>query len=211
MLKPGNKGLGFGVGNEPLPALFSSLYCDIVATDIGNNTEQAELWRQSDQYSGTLDKLHRSDICDMGTFKNHVVYRPVDMNNLPADLTDFDFTWSSCAFEHLGSISHGIEFIINQMRCLKKGGWAVHTTEFNLTSNQDTIESKDLVLFRRKDLEKLIDILATKGYYVEELDTSIGFTKNDFFVDRPPYKLKTHLKLSVGDYVSTSIILIIRK
>jgi hypothetical protein len=133
------------------------------------------------------------------------------MRNIPESLRDFDFTWSSCAFEHLGSIQNGINFIVNQMSCLKEGGWAVHTTEFNLTSNERTLEGKDLVFFRRSDIEHLIELLNQKGYFVEELDTSVGLTKSDYFVDVPPYSYSPHLKLRMGNYVITSIILIIRK
>jgi len=30
---------------------------------------------------------------------------------LPADLTGFDFCWSICALEHLGTIAQGLDFI----------------------------------------------------------------------------------------------------
>ena len=50
--------------------------------------------------------------------------------------------WSSCSLEHLGSISHGIEFILNSLKCLKQHGVAVHTTEFNLSSNEETLNEK---------------------------------------------------------------------
>ncbi len=36
-----------------------------------------------------------------------VQYRYVDMSEIPDDLTGFDFTWSSCAFEHLGDLAAG--------------------------------------------------------------------------------------------------------
>lgn len=211
ILKPGNKGLGFAVGNEPLPALFASFQCNIVATDIGINTQEAKLWGTSGEHLNNINNLRRNDICKSDIFNKFVSYRPVDMNQIPSDLKDFDFVWSTCAFEHLGSISNGMDFVINSMGCLKNGGWAVHTTEFNLTSNVNTFESENLVLFRRKDIEHLISILHEKGYFVEELDTSVGLTKNDYFVNQPPYRKKIHLKLRVDNYVTTSLILIIRK
>ena len=34
----------------------------------------------------------------------------------------FDFVWSACAFEHLGSILNGLEFVVNSVKCLKPGG-----------------------------------------------------------------------------------------
>ena len=52
------------------------------------------------------------------------------MNHLPDDLRGFDFTWSSCALEHLGTLAAGADFVVAQMDCLRPGGVAVHTTEF---------------------------------------------------------------------------------
>ena len=48
-----------------------------------------------------------------------------------------------------------MDFVINSMRVLKPGGVAVHTTEFNLSSNDDTIEARDLCVYRRRDIELL--------------------------------------------------------
>jgi hypothetical protein len=211
MLESGKKGLGFGVGNEPLPALFASHECHILATDIGENTSRAKIWGLSGQHLNELKNLNKNKICEPNIFEKYVSYRPVDMNAVPSDLRDFDFLWSSCAFEHLGSITKGIDFVVNSMDCLKKGGWAIHTTEFNLTSNDNTFEAENLVLYRRRDIEQLISVLKNRGHFVEELDTSIGLTKKDYFVNQPPYIKKTHLKIRIDNYVSTSLILIIRK
>ena len=68
---------------------------------------------------------------------------------------DFHFTWSSRYFEHLGSIDRGLAFIKEQMKCLRRGGVAVHTTEFNVGSNHETIDHEATVLFRRRDLQRL--------------------------------------------------------
>jgi hypothetical protein len=212
MITEGKRGLGFGVGKEPLPSLFASRHCYITATDINADSQKAKLWQKTEEHSSQLQELFRKDICDFNTFEKYVSFQSVDMNEIPVDLTDFDFTWSSCAFEHLGSIQKGIDFVINQMSCLKKGGWAVHTTEFNLTSNNHTFETENLVLFRRRDIEQLIDILNKKGFYVEELDTSVGLSDNDFFIDYPPFKQhKSHLKVRFNHFITTSLVLIIQK
>jgi cyclopropane fatty-acyl-phospholipid synthase-like methyltransferase len=34
-------------------------------------------------------------------------FRRADMNAMPDTLGQFDFVWSACAFEHLGSIRQG--------------------------------------------------------------------------------------------------------
>jgi len=61
------------------------------------------------------------------------------MNAAPSDLSDFDFCWSASAFEHFGSIDQGLAFIERIIECLKPGGRAVHTTELNVSSNDDTV------------------------------------------------------------------------
>ena len=92
------------------------------------------------------------------------------MRQLPPDLDGFNFTWSACAFEHLGSIKLGQEFIQNQMHCLRPGGVAVHTTEYNVLSNADTISEGETVLFRRRDVERIVKHL--KGGAITSTSTS---------------------------------------
>lgn len=48
-LKPGNKGLVFGVGVEPLPSLFASMGCEILATDLDINEGYSKKWKDADQ------------------------------------------------------------------------------------------------------------------------------------------------------------------
>ena len=105
------------------------------------------------------------------------------------------------------------KFIEEQMKCLKPGGIAVHTTEFNLTSNEDTIESPLLSIYRLQDIEKICRLLIQKGYHVEPIDTFTGNHKLDKYVDKPPYAVldSFDLRLTLGRYVSTSIALIIKK
>jgi 2-polyprenyl-3-methyl-5-hydroxy-6-metoxy-1,4-benzoquinol methylase len=44
VLRPGSRGLGFGVGQEPLVALFASLGCSVVATDMAPDAAVAAGW-----------------------------------------------------------------------------------------------------------------------------------------------------------------------
>ncbi|MFC7553839.1 methyltransferase domain-containing protein [Pseudoroseomonas wenyumeiae] len=63
-------------------------------------------------------------------------FRAVDMTRIPRDLHgQFDLVWSACALEHLGSLRAGENFILEAMRCLKPGGIAIHTTEFDLDAD----------------------------------------------------------------------------
>jgi hypothetical protein len=211
MLQPGKRGLGFAVGLEPLPALFASMGCEILASDLPTGDERASVWNETAQWAPGLEKLNTLGICPPDDFARRVKFRGIDMNKIPRDVTGFDFTWSSCSFEHCGSIQLGSEFIWNQMECLKPGGIAVHTTEFNLSSNDETLSSGTTVIFRRRDIEQMVERLRAAGHSVEPLDLSVGSHELDNYVDEEPYTQKRHLRLHLGKWASTSIGLIIRK
>ena len=211
MLAEGKRGLAFAVGQEPLPSLFASMGCQIMATDLDAPDYESKGWDKAGQHPGAIETLNRRGLCDPTEFAQRVAYRPVDMNAIPDDLTGFDFTWSSCSFEHCGSIELGQQFIWRQMDCLKPGGVAVHTTEFNLTSNDRTREKGNTVIFRRRDIEAIVRRLRDDGHEVEPLDLDIGLNGTDLEFDRLPHSLDRHLKLEWRSYVTTSIGLIIRK
>jgi hypothetical protein len=52
------------------------------------------------------------------------------------------------------------------MKCLRTGGVAVHTTEFNLSSDAETLEDPGCVIFRKRDMEQLRNELEADGYLV---------------------------------------------
>jgi hypothetical protein len=212
MLAEGKRGLGFAVGEEPLPALFASRGCSIVATDLEAADSRAQVWADTAQLAVSVDKLERPGICDPELFRERVSFRPVDMNRIPPDLINFDFTWSSCSFEHCGTIQLGLDFVVNQMQCLKPGGVAVHTTEFNLTSDDKTLTDGGTVIFRHRDISDLVRRLEQSGHFVEPLAYSLGTTPADMHIDTFPYAEAPHLKLLLAErFVSTSIALIITK
>ncbi|MBQ9539216.1 MAG: methyltransferase type 11 [Treponema sp.] len=212
-LEDGKKGIVFGVGEEHLPDLFASFGCHILATDLNLNESAAKGWIDTNQNAaGDLEKLRHKKICDRQTFYSRVTYRDVNMNDIPNDITGYDFCCSTCALEHLGSLRHGMDFIKNSLNTLKPGGTAVHTTEYNLYSNEDTLETEGLSLYRRKDIEQLIKELSDEGHYVYPMDWHLGTGIVDHFIDLPPYDRKTmHLRLAIDRFPCTSIGLIIRK
>ena len=212
LLRRGRRGLGFGVGKEPLTALFAGLGCEVVATDMDEEQSRREGWHwtEDNQHAAGLAALNERGLCDPEAFRRRVSFRVVDMNAIPADLRDFDFTWSACSLEHLGSIARGQDFLDNQMRCLRPGGVAVHTTEFNCSSEAETLDHFPTVLFRRCDIEAIADRLRAAGHAIG-LDFDRGDGLADGFVDVPPYTFNPQLKLEVGAFVTTSIGLIIEK
>ena len=212
MLMPGRRGLGFAVGEEPLPSVMAKMGCSILASDLDAEDKRAKVWAATAQLASTLDGLNKRGLCDNKEFRKLVSFRAIDMNEIPPDVRDFDFTWSSCSFEHCGSLELGKRFIQNQMNCLKPGGVGVHTTEFNLSSLDDTIEEGTTVIFRRRDIEELITELANDGHKVETLQLDAGSSHEDSYIDLFPYSDNVHLKLQLFDrYVSTSVALIIQK
>jgi SAM-dependent methyltransferase len=209
MLRSGRRGCGFGVGQEPLPALFASLGCEVLATDAPVGVA-ADLWRESNQHAASLEELNARNLLPRSEFQARVGFRAVDMTRLPEDLGAFDFLWSSCALEHLGGLPQGVEFIGNICRHLKPGGVAVHTTEFNVWSNDETIDRGPVVLFRRRDVEEMQRRASDAGCRMLEPDFGTGSGPLDLYADRAPYGTP-HLKLAFGPFVTTSFLMIVEK
>lgn len=210
-IKPGSRGLCFGSGKEPLPALFAKQGCQVVATDAPVEVSDGQ-WGLSGQHALGIQDLLRLDILEEEIFRDRVSFQPCDMNHISDDLKDFDFCWSACCLEHLGSLRHGLDFIINSVeKTLKPGGFACHTTELNLSSNSDTLEEPGLSLYRKKDLEILANELTRMGHKVSNILIRQGASPVDHYVDVPPYEAGHHLKIMAGKYVTTSVGLIIKK
>lgn len=213
-LQPGMRGLGFAVGTEPLPALFASMGCTVVATDLDPNTEvngvaSAADWASTNQHATSVNVLNADGICPAAEFAQRVSFRYADMNHVPAEFTGFDFVWSSCAIEHVGSLDLSKRAVREMMKCLKPGGVAVHTTEFNVMSNEDTFTDGPAVIWRKRDLEVIERELRREGHKVEPFMLTSGEHDADKHVDQPPYKQDVHLKLQLGPHVATSVGIII--
>jgi SAM-dependent methyltransferase len=211
LLTSANQGLGFAVGEEPLSSLFASRGVDIVATDLATEEAQKIGWVDSGEHASGMAILNKRNLCDPELFNEHVKFQFCNMNYIP-DTFDgkFDFVWSACALEHLGSIKLGQEFVYNSMKCLKPGGVALHTTEYNISSKTDTVDNEGTVIYRQCDIQEIIDTLIRQGHSVE-MDWDEGNGVADQFIDVAPYVHNPHLKLQIGKYVTTSIGLIIRK
>lgn len=211
-LLPDARGLVFAVGQEPLPSVMAKLGCKIVATDQAPEAAAASGWGLGNMYSAQLDTLHHTRVVDGDAFFANVRFEHADMNDIPGHFASkFDFCWSSCALEHLGSLEHGMRFVENSIDTLRPGGVAVHTTEYNLSSNGVTTETLGTSLYRRRDIDELVARLERKGHSVEPIDWTVGRGFAERVVDRTPYRQSPHLKLSYEGYDCTSIGLIIRK
>ena len=87
----------------------------------------------------------------------------------------------------------------------------MHTTEYNLSSNENTQEDPSGYVFRKKDIEQIMEKITRLGHYVYPIDFRQGIQPCDKFVDEYPYKENLHLRLRLQSYAATSLGLIIRK
>ena len=210
MLQTGRTGLGFAVGQEPLTATFASMGCDVLATDL--EFEKAELgeWTKTHQHAASLDHLNLRGICPPAQLLERVRFRYVDIRSIPDDLGAFDFLWSACSLEHLGSLALGETFIWKSLELLKPGGVAVYTTEYNLQSNTATVADGPSVIYRQRDIRRIAYDLSAAGYEID-VDYTLGSDWGDRHVESPPYRHDVHLRLFVKGFETTSIGLIVMK
>jgi SAM-dependent methyltransferase len=215
LMKPGRTALGFGVGNEPLPAVFVSRGLNVVATDQG--AESGDRWASTGELMTGLSGLFRSGLITDEELASHVEVRNVDMNNVPPDLGTFDVIWSSCVIEHLGSPARGLEFVLESCRLLAPGGIAVHTTELELTRRGNTADYGNCAVYRLVDLrefaKRLSDVDCTSNFnFTVPMDTSEDRWISLVAVEgeSAPSDI-AHLKLAIGESVSTSFGLLIRR
>lgn len=204
--------LGFGIGREPMAAWFANHCCRVLATDLPLE-EVTDAWRNDEhmQHAGNIFDIPRKSICSEQTFNSHVQFRPVDMRDIPEDLLrgEFDMTWSCGSLEHIGGINAGLEFFRTQMECLLPRGLAVHTTEFNCISNDETVDEEDLCLFREQDFRLLEEQLKEDGHLLWPLKLKVGSSPEDQMVDKPPYENPVHINCAINnEWVTTSVVLV---
>ncbi len=193
--KIGGHGLGFGVGQEPIVPVLLRHGARLLVSDLCDEEAQARGWSRM-----------KFDVESTGALS----FRFVDMNEIQADLRGFDFLWSCGSLEHIGGLDHGMRFIENAMNCLRNGGFAVHTTEFTLTSNDTTYDTPALSFYRERDIVALAKRLREKGY-VLELNLNRGDHELDriVFAEPPPWELS--LKETICGHTITSMVLVIHK
>ncbi len=210
MLEPGRKGLGFGVGREPLAAAFASRGASVLGTDLAAEAREVMGWAHSDQHASNVESMQRPDTCDPEQFRKLVTWRAVDMREIPNDLRGFDFCWSACSLEHLGTMEAGWDFVKSSIATLKPGGIAVHTTEYNLSSNDETVEVGPTVIYRERDVLRLKDELEAAGHEVAAVDLRRGDSFLDQYVDVPPWADEPVIRFLLGGYTLTSVAVVVR-
>jgi len=223
-LVAGKRGLGFGCGIEPIPSYLASRDIAVTVTDLPPQQASQMGWQSTNQYTASLDHAFHAPLVEREKFDKYVDFKYVDMNAIPATLRDYDFCWSICALEHVGSIDLGLRFIENSLETVRSGGVAVHTTEYNYGTGDVTLDNASTVLFQRRHFTELAERLKARGHFVAPLDFAVGEKVLDRFIDVPPYahdmadfqraswiNNNFHLKLALASFPSTCFGLIIRK
>jgi SAM-dependent methyltransferase len=211
LYRAGARGIGFGVGSEPLAAAFARGGVDVVATD--QPADQGRAWDRTGQLMHGLANLSYPHIVDDEELARRVTVRPVDMNELPADLGQFDFTWSSCVIEHLGSPALGLEFVRKSASLLRPGGVGIHTTEMELVPRETTMDYGHCAVYRPDDLLGLEQQLLADGFDVDfNLHVPMDSPEDRFISPaNPKIPDPSHLKLAIGDSISTSFGIVVRR
>lgn len=226
LLREGVSGLGFGCGEEPMASYLACRGARVTVTDLDPERAKGLGWMETGQHTSAPDQAFRPELVSREVFERLVTLEYVDMNDIPARLDGrFDFCWSICAFEHLGSIDRGLRFVERSMDTLRDGGLAIHTSELSYFDGSPDVESGSTVLFRRRDYEELASRLGQAGHEVATIDFDVGADPLDQFIDVPPYSWGSvaaqrlgrvgedvaHLKLSVSGSPSTCFGIAVRK
>lgn len=213
ILEAGRRAVGFGVGQEPIPAALAHIGLSVLATDLEAGDEASTAWAAGGQHMSGLHALSRPEVVPDDVLERRVSTRSVDMNAVPDDLGRFDLIWSSCAVEHLGSPEAGFDFILRTLDLLEPGGLSVHTTELELTPRDATADYGNMAVYRKEDLDGLAERIRTRGFEVETNWYVSMDAPADRWISLPPYPHDdpAHLKLVISDSVSTSVGLIVSR
>lgn len=210
LVGPGRRGVGFGATDTPLPAVLAAHGVAVLATQADPARARALGPAALGWPAEAAPELNSRQICPDHALQRLVTVGVIDPGATAPPGDGFDFCWSGGLCEHLGSIRAGLDFIEQAMAWIRPGGWAVHITEYNCTSDLETVQEGVTVLFRRQDIEALAQRLRGCGHEVQ-LTFNLGDSPVDRHVDLPPFCEDRHLKLKIGDFASTSFGLLIRK
>jgi SAM-dependent methyltransferase len=201
--------LGFGVGNEPIPAYFASKRVKVTATDYIEGPS-ADAWSGTNQLLN-IENLVRPEICSVEIFNTFTAVENVDMNSIPSVFDNqFDLCYSLCSLGHIGGFSNGRNFILESLNVLKPGGIAIHTFEMDL-GNLERYEQPDHTIFLKEDVISIIEEAKSLGFEVKKyvLEQGDGYLEN--YLDQYPFGSSPHLFLDLNGRQCLPTVLIIKK
>jgi hypothetical protein len=73
--------------------------------------------------------------------------------------------------------------------------------KINLSSDEDTVESRNVSIYRRRDIEAFIQSMTAKGFVVSPVDWTLGEGFAETVVDLPPFgQGEPHIRLRAAGY-----------
>jgi SAM-dependent methyltransferase len=208
-IKP--QAIGFGVGNEPIPSALIAIGFGVTATDYLDG-EIAKDWLATGQLITSPKDLNARGIAEWGAFEENFLFKNMSMNEIPIEMNNsYDLVWSTCALGHIGSYQKGLDFIVRSAKLLKPGGWAIHTTELDLSEEKERFDTPNLSFYKLDDLAKLVRVLEEDGNIVMPLETNLWNDKSELFVASEPWGDKPHLRIRVLGREITSIAIILQR
>ena len=213
-LGAGHRGLGIGVGGEPIAAYFASRSTHVLISDVPPSTTDTIEWQKS-----LIESAHRSCLIDSKRWKELAEAAAVNANKIPERLLrgEFDFLWGTGVVDKIGTIEQAKKFILNSMRTLNRGGVAVFTAEFSLDRNGDRrFEVPGLSIWTKSDVEDIADRVEHYGARMLPMNWALGESLVDLMIDKPPFNGgRPHLKLVTGDEynptIHTSILMVFQR
>lgn len=216
LLQEDKIGLSVGGGNERILYSIANHVKKLIVTDLYSTETMWDCAKTDDP--DTFIKMNKPFEVD----DSRITAIPMDMRKLYFGDNTFDFCYSSCAIEHIGTFDDFVQHFNEVNRCLKEGGYYIFTTEFHF--GEETIESPNNYIFSPEYLEKII--AASSLSLVEQPD----FNLTNHTINFPyPSNLKNlfyhgnsksssilagefpHLILLRGKFPFTSILLIGQK
>lgn len=163
---PGRRLLCFG--EERLAVTIAACGGTVLATDTPDWLRETPRNPPADQLAAHLE----TRLFLPGLRGHEVLARRVRVP--PGHLKGFDGCWSQGALQTLGSIEAGLDAVETSLLALRPGGVSVHTTDFNLDSDDRTSDRPGRVVFRRRDIEALMSRLLAAGHRVWPLNLHPG-------------------------------------
>ncbi len=129
------RGISFGAGREPLTYAVANAVDHLLATDL---YDPESTWRTARTADPAAFLLAEPSLpVDLARLE----VKRMDMRAIDAPEGAFDFAYSICAFEHIGTDPDFVRHLTGVRRILKPGGVYVMTTELRLGPRSHPIET----------------------------------------------------------------------
>lgn len=201
LLEKDRIGLGFLEDTNPLCSYFALKGCNVVGATL---LKKNKIWEEKN--------FNTNKICPNNTFYSNVKIFPMDFKKIHPELQNgvFDFIWGINPFIEFITFPECFHFIQESLKCLKLNGYACFVVDYNCLSNDITIDNKQPLIFRKKDIETIAKLIEP-DYKMFPIDYDLGDSAYDYLIDLPPYKQNNHVKLYIQNHVVSSLFFIIQR